>query len=347
MIKDDVYNQGSHLVTQRRFYTHHGLYMGNGFVIEYDREKGVVINDLYGFQEGHEISLILHKNSPYKSLEIIQRALSRVGESDYNLLFNNCEHFVNWCIEGTALSYQVQDVYEKIGSLFKVYVDSKNIIKGTTKATILDLLIKTISKSTDKACASYFYKRARKQHNNKSSDFKFIYKDFNQQKPSIIKKAKDLKDAGQDFAKNLSKLPKKAKNKAQDVLDNVNKDSLKSVKDKVEIKAKDGLIIMLDSAKECILNNKVATYTDKKLSHITDNSLLKNTIKSTVSLGSMGAMAIGSSALCGAGAATLGAITGVCVSKTCVSLASATVFPYVYTKVLEKGYKKYSKSKKT
>lgn len=347
MIKDDLFNQGSHLVTQRHFYTHHGLYLGNGFVIEYDRQKGVVINDLDSFCEGFNLSLIEHKNSPYKSFEIIQRALTRVGESNYNLLFNNCEHFVNWCIEGTALSYQVQDAYEKIGSLFKGYIDSKHIIKGTSKATILDLLIKTISKSTDKACASYFYNRVQKHKDNKGCEFKFLYKDLNKEKTTFIKKAKDLKDVGSSFAKNLSSVPKRAKNKAIEVFDSVNKESLKSAKDKVEIKAKDGFKIVLDSAKDSLLNNKVATYTDAKLSNITDNKYLKNTIKTSVSLGSMGALALGSSAFCGAGVATLGALTGVYVSKTCVSLASATVFPYVYTKVLEKrAYKKEMQDKK-
>ena len=27
----------------------------------------------------------------------LRRAMGRLGEQDYNLLFNNCEHFATWC----------------------------------------------------------------------------------------------------------------------------------------------------------------------------------------------------------------------------------------------------------
>ncbi|CAJ1450859.1 unnamed protein product [Effrenium voratum] len=32
--------------------------------------------------------------------EVLQRALSRVGESGYNLIWKNCEHFTEWCMTG-------------------------------------------------------------------------------------------------------------------------------------------------------------------------------------------------------------------------------------------------------
>ena len=40
--------------------------------------------------------------------EIICRARSRVGEDRYRLLTNNCEHFCEWCLCGTARSFQVE-----------------------------------------------------------------------------------------------------------------------------------------------------------------------------------------------------------------------------------------------
>ena len=39
--------------------------------------------------------------------EVIEKARSAVGNSDYNLVFNNCEHFATWCMEGTMRSGQV------------------------------------------------------------------------------------------------------------------------------------------------------------------------------------------------------------------------------------------------
>lgn len=44
----------------------------------------------------------------YSPEETVQRALSRVGEKDYNLVFNNCEHFALWCKTGVSESFQVR-----------------------------------------------------------------------------------------------------------------------------------------------------------------------------------------------------------------------------------------------
>ena len=43
----------------------------------------------------------------YSPNETIKRAISRIGEEDYNLLINNCEHFAVWCKTGVARSYQI------------------------------------------------------------------------------------------------------------------------------------------------------------------------------------------------------------------------------------------------
>ena len=40
--------------------------------------------------------------------ETIKRAYSRIGETRYNLLTNNCEHFALWCKTGIAMSSQVE-----------------------------------------------------------------------------------------------------------------------------------------------------------------------------------------------------------------------------------------------
>jgi len=40
--------------------------------------------------------------------ESVERAYSRLGEDDYHILFNNCEHFVSWCISGVHSSEQIK-----------------------------------------------------------------------------------------------------------------------------------------------------------------------------------------------------------------------------------------------
>lgn len=46
----------------------------------------------------------------YSPVETLRRAKSRMGESSYSLIFNNCEHFVVWCKTGVSESHQVNAV---------------------------------------------------------------------------------------------------------------------------------------------------------------------------------------------------------------------------------------------
>lgn len=50
----------------------------------------------------------------YSPQETVKRALSRVGEEKYDLLFNNCEHFAVWCKTGISESYQVERVFHAL-----------------------------------------------------------------------------------------------------------------------------------------------------------------------------------------------------------------------------------------
>ena len=43
----------------------------------------------------------------YSPEETVNRALSRLGESRYDILTNNCEHFAIWCKTGVRESYQL------------------------------------------------------------------------------------------------------------------------------------------------------------------------------------------------------------------------------------------------
>jgi hypothetical protein len=44
----------------------------------------------------------------YNGDEVARRAGSRLGERDYRLLTNNCEHFCSWCLFGECRSAQVE-----------------------------------------------------------------------------------------------------------------------------------------------------------------------------------------------------------------------------------------------
>lgn len=101
---------GDHLVAQRVLYTHHGLYIGEGYVAEYSLDYGVHLILLNDFTSGSQLRLRMHKDARYSPQEAVIRAKSRLGECNYNLLFSNCEHFVNWCIDGKEYSRQVNNI---------------------------------------------------------------------------------------------------------------------------------------------------------------------------------------------------------------------------------------------
>lgn len=53
----------------------------------------------------------------YSAKETVRRAKSRLGESEYNLLSNNCEHFAIWCKTGISESHQVKSLLASINPM--------------------------------------------------------------------------------------------------------------------------------------------------------------------------------------------------------------------------------------
>jgi Lecithin retinol acyltransferase len=104
---------GSHIVTRRHGYTHHGIYAGAGKVVHYAglsrglRRGPVEENSLSSFAAGYPVSVVSGVPPKFEGLEVARRARSRIGEDDYRLLTNNCEHFCEWCLHGQHRSYQI------------------------------------------------------------------------------------------------------------------------------------------------------------------------------------------------------------------------------------------------
>jgi len=64
---------------------------------------------------------------------IVKRALSRMGNIGYNMLWSNCEHFASWCRYGMAWSDQV-DKFMRIIDRGKSMVTSAMMLIGITPA---------------------------------------------------------------------------------------------------------------------------------------------------------------------------------------------------------------------
>ena len=105
---------GTHLVASRRGYTHHGIYVGRGMVVHYAGLSGLLragpVEEvtIRRFSMGRPVGIVQGRESTYSPQEIVMRARSRLGENEYHVLRNNCEHFCNWCLTGRSSSIQIE-----------------------------------------------------------------------------------------------------------------------------------------------------------------------------------------------------------------------------------------------
>jgi len=107
---------GAHMVTPRRGYTHHGIYVGEWHVVQYGglfrglRGGPVEEVTLAEFAQGRPICHRPGESLWFDRHEVVRRARMRLGENRYNVFTNNCEHFCEWCVRGEHRSYQVEGI---------------------------------------------------------------------------------------------------------------------------------------------------------------------------------------------------------------------------------------------
>ena len=116
---------GAHLVTPRRGFAHHGIYVGQGRVVQYGglcaglRRGPVEEVILSRFSQGRPVYVRLEDSRRFDQDEVVHRAGSRLGENRYKLLTNNCEHFCEWCVHGVHRSYQVDNLRARCGKVWR------------------------------------------------------------------------------------------------------------------------------------------------------------------------------------------------------------------------------------
>ena len=114
---------GDIIRTKVNFYYHYGIFVNEDSVIQFGMPDNsgvdpdtieVITTDAKTFSNGSIIETAIlsasekiKRNPPKKTVEI---ALSRLGEKGYNILHNNCEHFVNECVFGESKSTFLDDV---------------------------------------------------------------------------------------------------------------------------------------------------------------------------------------------------------------------------------------------
>ncbi|MBE9156501.1 lecithin retinol acyltransferase family protein [Nodosilinea sp. LEGE 06152] len=90
-------------------YQHHGIDCGDGTVIHYSKARDIaeIARTSYeAFAWGNPVYTV-RQSIIYTPDTVMERATSRLGERQYDLLQNNCEHFANWCTTGRSESRQL------------------------------------------------------------------------------------------------------------------------------------------------------------------------------------------------------------------------------------------------
>jgi hypothetical protein len=91
-------------------YQHHGIAYGDHTIIHYSKaaEPATVKRTSFdSFARGNAVYTV-HQPVCFVPEMVIERAESRLGEQKYDLFFNNCEHFANWCKTGRSESPQLE-----------------------------------------------------------------------------------------------------------------------------------------------------------------------------------------------------------------------------------------------
>lgn len=110
--------QGDLIRSKIDSFYHFGICIGNNSVVHYSTEgKFSILNyykmevcksDFNSFSQGNKIEIRIFNEEEKTNLrsveEIVKDANSKLGDKDYDLLFNNCEHFAYECCFGIGQS---------------------------------------------------------------------------------------------------------------------------------------------------------------------------------------------------------------------------------------------------
>jgi len=97
---------------QHGLFHHHGIDLGDGTVAHYLEGREILRSSIDAFRQDQPITVIEHDGASATGVTL-RRAMSRIGEQNYNLLFNNCEHFATWCKTGRHRSGQIESALER------------------------------------------------------------------------------------------------------------------------------------------------------------------------------------------------------------------------------------------
>lgn len=125
--------KGDHIRIKFHDIYHHAIYVSTLCVVQFGLPMDIYDNPdkvkviTTSFEEfskfGDEIEIRTYSETELinkrDNEQIVEYALSKVGEGGYNLMHNNCEHFANLCVFGKKISKQVDDIYSQVEMMLK------------------------------------------------------------------------------------------------------------------------------------------------------------------------------------------------------------------------------------
>jgi hypothetical protein len=102
-------------------YTHHGIYLGDGLMVNYSGDVRSFLNrQVLGWVQLTELDTFLGGSTHFTKVQhsavaaqdrnvVVARVLLNLGRRNYDPAQENCEHFATFCSTGTPQSIQVLD----------------------------------------------------------------------------------------------------------------------------------------------------------------------------------------------------------------------------------------------
>jgi len=130
--------RGDHIAFRRfkGFYWHHAIVKhtdarsGEIKTIEYNRNDNGEFKVLETTNLFQNVTVYLMLHGSFDRDLVLWRAQSKIGEEQYNLVTNNCEHFAMWCITGRSSCDQINKGLEMVNE----EVGQRLVSKAATRA---------------------------------------------------------------------------------------------------------------------------------------------------------------------------------------------------------------------
>jgi hypothetical protein len=113
--------RGDHIKVFRYFYFHHAIDMGDGTCIHFTGEpfkkfdSYIQHTDMRVFLKGGKAKVVKYRECKDAD-EVINTALSYVGQAGYHLIWNNCYHFARFCKTGQPMPRKFHELNQKAAS---------------------------------------------------------------------------------------------------------------------------------------------------------------------------------------------------------------------------------------